>query len=121
MGKLDEKVAIITGGSVGIGEACVKLFAQEGAYVVIADIKDSQGKELAYELGDKVTFKHTDVSQESDIKGVVDFALEKFNRLDCMIAYSLSRVISSMILYPKLMCYRWATFSTTGTSKRKNS
>lgn len=84
MGKLDGKVAVITGGASGIGEATVRLFVEQGARVVIADIQDNKGKRLADEIGSSATFLHTDVSQESDVKFAIDHALEKFEWLDCM-------------------------------------
>lgn len=84
MGKLDGKVAVITGGAYGIGEASVRLFVEEGAKVVIADIEDDKGKRLAGELGENAIFAHTNVAVEDDIKGAVDLAVEKFGRLDCM-------------------------------------
>jgi NAD(P)-dependent dehydrogenase (short-subunit alcohol dehydrogenase family) len=84
MGRLDGKVAVITGGSSGIGKASVQLFVEEGARVVIADIMDDRGTTLADELGESAVFLHVDVSQEDDIKAAVDLAVERFGRLDCM-------------------------------------
>jgi len=82
--RLNGKVAIITGGASGIGQASVRLFTAEGARVVIADILDAEGQALAAELGDAVRFRHTDVSREDDVRAVVDFAVEEFGGLDCM-------------------------------------
>ena len=84
MGKLDGKVAVITGGVSGIGKATVRLFIEQGARVVIADIEDDRGKSLAEELGANAIYLHADVSQEPDVKAAVDLASEKFGRLDCM-------------------------------------
>ena len=84
MGRLDNQVAVITGGASGIGKASVKLFVKEGARVVIADILDDHGQSLAEEMGENAVFLHTDVSQEDQIKASVDLAMEKFGRLDCM-------------------------------------
>lgn len=84
MGRLDNKSAVITGGASGIGEATVKLFAAEGAKVILADIQDERGQKIADNLGNSVIFHHTDVSREEDIEGAVAKAVEKFGRLDCM-------------------------------------
>jgi NAD(P)-dependent dehydrogenase (short-subunit alcohol dehydrogenase family) len=84
MGKMNGKVAVITGGASGIGAATVRLFAQEGARVLIADILDQKGKCLAKEVGENATYVHTDVSREVEVKAVVDHAVERFGRLDCM-------------------------------------
>ena len=84
MEKLKGKVAIITGGASGIGKASVKVFAEEGARVVLADQLDERGTSLAEKLGPDVSYIHADVSQESDVKAVIDHALKKFGRLDCM-------------------------------------
>ncbi|MEJ8856747.1 glucose 1-dehydrogenase [Variovorax robiniae] len=84
MGRLDNKVAVITGGASGIGEASVRLFAREGAKLVLADLQDERGRRLAEELGSQVIFQHTDVSKEADVQEAIDLALSMFGRLDCM-------------------------------------
>lgn len=84
MGKLDGKVAVITGGASGIGEASVRLFVEQGASVVISDILDDLGEGLARELGANAAYFHTDVSEESQVEALVDCAIEKFGQLDCM-------------------------------------
>ena len=84
MGRLDGKVAVITGGSSGIGKASVRLFVEEGARVVFGDIQDELGKALAEEIGPNVLYLHADVRIESEIKALIDLAVEKFRRLDIM-------------------------------------
>jgi NAD(P)-dependent dehydrogenase (short-subunit alcohol dehydrogenase family) len=84
MGRLEGKVAVITGGASGIGKASVQRFVAEGARVVIADIMDERGQALANELGEHAIYLHVDVSQEDDVKAAVDHAIERFGRLDCM-------------------------------------
>ena len=83
-GRLDKKVAVITGGASGIGRATVELFVREGANVVIADVQDEKGEELASILGPHATFLHTDVSSEVDVIAVINRTMEKFGRLDCI-------------------------------------
>lgn len=71
MGRLDERVAIVTGGARGIGAAVVRLLAAEGAAVMIADILESEGSALAQELGAPARFLHLDVSDEGGWRKVV--------------------------------------------------
>ncbi|MCK4583761.1 glucose 1-dehydrogenase [Candidatus Bathyarchaeota archaeon] len=82
MGRLDDKVAAITGGASGIGEASVRLFAAEGAEVVVADVQDERGRRLASELG--AEYVHADVTREEDVEAAVSHAVDVFGRLDCM-------------------------------------
>lgn len=82
MGRLEGKVAVITGGASGIGEASVRLFAAEGAEVVVADVQDERGGRLASELG--VEYVHVDVTREDDVEAAVSHAVDVFGRLDCM-------------------------------------
>jgi NAD(P)-dependent dehydrogenase (short-subunit alcohol dehydrogenase family) len=84
MGKLDGKVAVITGGASGIGAAAVRLFVEEGCRVVIADVQDDKGTRLADELGKSSAYLHADVSRESDVSGAIAHALSRFGRLDCL-------------------------------------
>lgn len=84
MSRLNGKVALITGGASGIGEATVRLFVEEGAAVVVADVQDARGQDLAAELGDRAAYVHADVSREADVKAAVDFAVSRLRRLDCI-------------------------------------
>ena len=84
MGRIEGKVAVVTGGASGIGEGTVRLFVEEGARVVIADIQDARGQKLAEELGTNSSYYHTDVSQEEEVRAAVAHAVNKWGRLDCM-------------------------------------
>jgi NAD(P)-dependent dehydrogenase (short-subunit alcohol dehydrogenase family) len=82
--RLSGKTAVITGGASGLGEATVRLFAEEGARVVIADVQDERGEAIAKELGEGVVYQRTDVSSEREIAELVDRANSEFGRLDTM-------------------------------------
>jgi NAD(P)-dependent dehydrogenase (short-subunit alcohol dehydrogenase family) len=84
LGKLDGKVAVITGGASGIGDATVRLFVEEGCRVVIADVQDDRGARLAEELGKSASYLHADVSQEAHVSGAIAHAVSRFGRLDCL-------------------------------------
>jgi meso-butanediol dehydrogenase/(S,S)-butanediol dehydrogenase/diacetyl reductase len=84
MGKLDTKVAIVTGGGSGIGEATAKLFAAEGAQVMIADIDDAGGKRVASEIGSSAIFHKTDVGNPDEVQGLIKSAVDRFGRLDVL-------------------------------------
>ena len=82
--RLQGKVAVITGGTSGIGEATAKIFVAEGAKVVIAGRSAEQGEKIAGRLGPDAAFKRTDVTVESDIKDLMDFAVDRFGTIDCL-------------------------------------
>jgi NAD(P)-dependent dehydrogenase (short-subunit alcohol dehydrogenase family) len=84
MGRLDGKVAVITGGASGIGEAGARLFLEEGARVLIADVQDEKGLRLAEELGASAVYHHADVSREADVSSAIETAVARFDRLDCI-------------------------------------
>ena len=84
MAELDGKVAVITGGASGIGEASVRLFVEEGARVVIADMQRERGESLAAELGDAARFVQVEVRQEDQVKAAIDTATGEWGRLDCI-------------------------------------
>lgn len=82
--ELAGKVAIVTGGASGIGEATAELFTAEGAKVVIADINAEAGEALAKKLGSAARFRVTDVAKGDDLQALVDFTVETFGGLDIM-------------------------------------
>ncbi|XP_057970851.1 short-chain dehydrogenase reductase 2a [Malania oleifera] len=81
--RLEGKVAVVTGGARGIGEATVRLFAKHGAKVVIADV-DAIGAALAKALAPSVTFIRCDVSSEEDIKNLIESTISHHGRLDIL-------------------------------------
>jgi NAD(P)-dependent dehydrogenase (short-subunit alcohol dehydrogenase family) len=82
--RLQGKVALITGGTSGMGRGTVDLFVDEGARIVVADILDDKGALMEQEFGSSLAYAHCDVAIESDVKAAVDLAVERFGRLDCM-------------------------------------
>lgn len=82
MGRLDGKVAIVTGGASGIGAATVRRFAGEGARVVVADINDDAGEALARSLGASAAFRHTDVTSLAEVEAAIAFAVQRWGGLD---------------------------------------
>ena len=84
MGRLEGRRAVITGAASGIGEATARLFAREGAVVVVADVDDDRGKRVADDIGERARFVHTDVTQEADVDAAVAAAVDTFGGLDCM-------------------------------------
>jgi NAD(P)-dependent dehydrogenase (short-subunit alcohol dehydrogenase family) len=83
-GRLEGKVALITGGTSGIGEATVELFAAEGAKVLIVGRNADKGAELVAKFGANTRFFQADVTREADIKASIDDAVAQFGRLDIL-------------------------------------
>lgn len=84
MGKLDGKVAIITGATSGIGLRTAEIFVEEGARIVIAGRRKAEGEAIAARLGKHCSFRQTDVTEEDRIRSLIDHAIERFGRLDCL-------------------------------------
>ncbi|MFC7343382.1 glucose 1-dehydrogenase [Saccharopolyspora griseoalba] len=85
MGRLSGKVALVTGAARGQGAAIARGFVAEGASVVIADVREELGKQLADELGDAAVFQRLDVSDEDDWNAAVSATTQRFGRLDVLV------------------------------------
>src|SRR6185436_7249804 len=79
---LDGRVALVTGGARGIGEAYVRALHEAGARVVIADILDDDATALAAELGDRARFVHLDVTDEGEWDAAVAASVDAFGSVD---------------------------------------
>ena len=88
MGRLDGKVALISGGARGQGAAEARMFAKEGAKVVFGDILDEQGRMVEAEIietGGKATYLHLDVTREADWVAAVEAAVTRYGKLDVLV------------------------------------
>jgi len=85
MARVQDKVAIVTGGGTGIGEASAELLASEGAHVIITDIKADKGQEVADRIGRGTSFVEADVSSESDWQALIDKVLNDHGSLDILV------------------------------------
>jgi NAD(P)-dependent dehydrogenase (short-subunit alcohol dehydrogenase family) len=88
MAALEGKVALVTGAGRGLGFACARLFAREGAKLVIAEIDEQSGEEAARAIrdgGGEAVFVRTDISSSADVQAMVRRAVEAFGGLDCAV------------------------------------
>ncbi|MEQ8718505.1 MAG: SDR family oxidoreductase [Acidimicrobiales bacterium] len=83
-GRLEGRVAAITGGASGFGAETARLFVAEGAKVVLGDIQDDRLAAVVADIGDAARGVHCDVTSEDDIAGLVDTAVDEFGQLDVM-------------------------------------
>lgn len=83
--KLKDKVALITGGTSGIGFAIAKLFSEQGAKVVIASDKSKNGNDIAKSISSDCIFIQTDVREESQVKKLISETIKKFGKLDILV------------------------------------
>jgi NAD(P)-dependent dehydrogenase (short-subunit alcohol dehydrogenase family) len=85
MGRVDGKVALVTGGASGIGRACAEVLAGEGAKVVLTDVQDDKGRALAHQIGGRTLFLHHDVTREDAWVEVAARIDREFGRLDILV------------------------------------
>jgi NAD(P)-dependent dehydrogenase (short-subunit alcohol dehydrogenase family) len=85
MGRLDGKVAIISGGARGQGEAEVRRFVEEGAQVVFGDVRDELGEAVAKDIGDGAVYRHLDVRSEDDWQSLVKDTEAQFGKIDVLV------------------------------------
>jgi NAD(P)-dependent dehydrogenase (short-subunit alcohol dehydrogenase family) len=96
--RLKDKIALITGGSSGIGRAAAQLFSREGAKVVIADINVEGGEETIRSIsaaGGEAHFVRTDVSKSAEVEALIKKIIEMYSRIDC--AYNNAGIIGDMV------------------------
>ncbi len=85
MGRLDGKVALISGAARGMGQAEARLFAAEGAKVVVCDVLDAEGQALAKEIGPPALYQHLDVTREDDWSAAVGHTTKALGGLDVLV------------------------------------
>lgn len=85
MGRLDGKVAIITGAAKGLGEADARMFAREGATVILTDMDKDNGARVATEIGDKAEFQMQDVRDESAWEDLIADVVSRHGKLDILV------------------------------------
>ncbi|ABE36540.1 short chain dehydrogenase family protein [Paraburkholderia xenovorans LB400] len=83
-GKLENKVAIVTGAGAGLGAACARALAQHGARVAVVDINGEAAAAVAADIGERAMSVRTDVSSEAQVKAMVSAVLEHFGRIDIL-------------------------------------
>jgi NAD(P)-dependent dehydrogenase (short-subunit alcohol dehydrogenase family) len=83
--RLENQVAVVTGGARGIGAGIVRRFVEEGARVVFSDLLTEKGKALEEELDRNVAFYMADAASPSDTEGLMKFAVERFGKIDCVV------------------------------------
>lgn len=84
MGRLEDKIIMVTGGTSGIGEACVELFAAEGAFVVAVSVQREEGLEIEKRLGKRIRFFEADLREEEQVKAAIAFTQGEFGRMDAI-------------------------------------
>ena len=85
MGRVDDKVVLVSGGARGMGAAHAETLVSEGARVVIGDVLDEDGRAVAEKLGESAHFQHLDVTDPGGWQKLVDAALDRFGRLDALV------------------------------------
>src|SRR6516165_9327995 len=85
MGRLEGKVAVVTGAARGMGEAEARLFAAEGASVVVADVLEAEGAGVAKDIGDRAVFEPLDVTDEDAWRRMLAAASDRFGTPDVLI------------------------------------
>jgi dihydroanticapsin dehydrogenase len=97
--RLRNKVAIVTGGAAGIGQATAQLFAEEGAKVIVADINESAGAETVRDIvknGGQAIFVQTEISKENEVEMACKKAIDEFGRLDILVNNAAAFILKGL-------------------------
>jgi len=114
MGRLDRKVAIVTGGASGIGAATCRALVGEGARVVVADLADRQGGALAADLSDHAVFQHLDVTDEAAWRQAVRRAEDTFGILNVLVNGAGATGPHTLVNHPRDLWERILSVNLTG-------
>lgn len=115
MGRLDGKVAIVTGAARGMGEATARAFVAEGARVLVADVLEEEGRAVAAELGDSARFCRLDVSSESDWAAALAAAEAAFGPVTVLVNNAAINDYRSLLDYDKQSFQRVLDVNLIGT------
>jgi 3(or 17)beta-hydroxysteroid dehydrogenase len=96
MNRVEGKVCIVTGAASGVGREDALLLASEGAKVVLTDLNEEAGRQVAAEIGDNALFVRQDIASEADWQNVIKLTLEKFGRLDVLVNNAAILVLASV-------------------------
>ena len=96
--RLAGKVAVITGAGAGIAEASAEIFAREGARVVVAEIDEEKGTDVAARIGEHAFFVHTDVTNESCVEQLMQQSMAKFGRIDVLFSCAGGSVVNDSVV-----------------------
>ncbi|MDH4558472.1 glucose 1-dehydrogenase [Pseudomonas sp. BN417] len=96
MKRVEGKVCIVTGAASGVGREDALLLASEGAKVVLTDLNEEAGRQVAAEIGDNALFVRQDIASEADWQNVIKLTLEKFGRLDVLVNNAAILVLASI-------------------------
>jgi NAD(P)-dependent dehydrogenase (short-subunit alcohol dehydrogenase family) len=116
VGRLDDAVAVITGGESGIGRACARLFTREGARVHLVGIQEGELEEAVDQLGsDRASASVADVTDEQAVHDAVEAGYERFGRLDVVLSNAgISGVVAPIVDYPGDVFARTLAVHVTG-------
>lgn len=115
MQRLQNKIAIITGGARGMGARTSRLFIEEGATLVIADVLEEEGQALADELGPRASFQRLDVSDEANWQRLVDDTLARHGRVDVLVNNAAVLTFGAIGALPRETFERVLAVNLTGT------
>jgi 3alpha(or 20beta)-hydroxysteroid dehydrogenase len=94
---MDDKVVILSGAARGTGAATARLLASEGAQVVIGDLLDEQGRQVAKEIGERALFHPLDVTSETSWRALVDVTLGEYGRIDALVNNAAVLLMAALV------------------------